>query len=303
MQIFKGDWLEWLRFKNAFETSTASGKYSERENSLRLAEVLKDYAYYAVKSLYLSCKETHDIMKTLEMRFGNSKLILNKLISELRKLPDPTEDEWKCKSLGDTVGYLQSPELIDSLFKKFTGSLPSIYARINAPMHNDKTDIKKLAKFIFDEANMRIQAGLIPTKPSNKLPHTETSGDSNSILLTESDFDNVNQQSNKKCKRHLHCFYCKRKNHSIDSYRDFLRERVGQRWKYVITERLCFMCLENGHVRENCQKRNRALIVDVIITLHFTHRIDYSNQSTVQNKTFKEEISQQTVNTVSKNYS
>ena len=87
LSSFSGDPLDWIRFKEAFEHSTELGNYSDRENVMRLYDCLKGDARNAVKTLFAGGNSAHDIMKTLEMRFGNFRIILLKIVNEIRSLP------------------------------------------------------------------------------------------------------------------------------------------------------------------------------------------------------------------------
>ena len=72
--------------------STEMGNYSMKENVSRLYAALEDNAKEAVKSLFISCNNIEEIMETLQMRFGNTKIILEKVIHDVRNLPNVNED-------------------------------------------------------------------------------------------------------------------------------------------------------------------------------------------------------------------
>ena len=54
---------------------------------MRLSDALKDDAYKAKTALFAAGNSAAEIMKTLEMIFGNSTLILNKIITQINDLP------------------------------------------------------------------------------------------------------------------------------------------------------------------------------------------------------------------------
>ncbi|XP_058793748.1 uncharacterized protein LOC131673775 [Phymastichus coffea] len=306
LPVFKGDPLEWLRFKNAFETSTATGNYNEEDNVLRIADALKDKAFEAVKSLFMSCKDTKLIMQTLEMRFGNSKLILDKLCDDIRKLPNLNVDESRMiefatilrntisaiKGLNGWQGYLQNPEIIDNIIRKLPDSIVTIYAHLDSTNCENKTDLEKLSDFIFEETNKRIKKNLIILKTAsaqNKRPHNNDRDNSRNILLIDTnnktnENDDDQQPQAKKRKTEKSCLLCNRRNHLIKDCRDFAKEKLNVRWKFARSERLCFVCLEKGHSRENCQskitcarcKRNHHTL------LHFTPKDELSKSVEAQ---------------------
>ena len=87
MPKFSGDPLEWSKFKLEFEIYTIVGGHSNNENILRLCEALTCNAREAARSLFVVGNHCEEIMKILEMRFGNTKLILN-IINEIKSLPN-----------------------------------------------------------------------------------------------------------------------------------------------------------------------------------------------------------------------
>ena len=136
---FSGDPLEWSKFKREFEISTIIGGYSDNENLLRLCEALKGDAREAARSLFVAGNHTDEIMKTLEMRFGNAKLILNSNIFEIKNLPNISSRQISLiefatrlknaviaiKSFENHQGYLYSPELVSELVNKLPNSMIS----------------------------------------------------------------------------------------------------------------------------------------------------------------------------------
>ena len=151
---FSGDPLEWSKFKREFEMSTTLGSYSDSENLLRLCNALEGEAREAARSLFVAGNHTSDIMKTLEMRFGNSRLILRNILNEIRELPNIDSRQMSLiefatrlknaviaiKSFDNHLGYLYSPELVNDLIAKLPVSMISNYVRFAAVESNDKTD-------------------------------------------------------------------------------------------------------------------------------------------------------------------
>ena len=88
LPVFPGDPLEWNKFKQEFDISTVLSGYSDGENLMRLCNALKGDDREVNRSLFVAGNHSKDIIKTLEMRFGNPKLILNNIIQEIRGLPN-----------------------------------------------------------------------------------------------------------------------------------------------------------------------------------------------------------------------
>ena len=79
---------DWPRFKQAFFASSNLGEYSEAENAIRLYEALKNKPLDATKSLFATGHSSTEIMQALEMRFGCPKVIVSKVVNEIRALPN-----------------------------------------------------------------------------------------------------------------------------------------------------------------------------------------------------------------------
>ena len=54
------------------------------------------------------------------------------------------------------------------------------------------------------------------------------------------------------------CIYCGRKNHFIDTCKDFIKAPVPMRWRVVRTNRLCYNCLKQDHLSVQCQEEIRC---------------------------------------------
>ena len=70
-----GNPLEWFNFKEACELSSELGGYSDRENIARLFEALGGDAREVVNTLLATSRNASTVMRTLELHFGNKKLV------------------------------------------------------------------------------------------------------------------------------------------------------------------------------------------------------------------------------------
>ena len=164
LPAFSGDPLDWLRFKQAFDLSTESGEYTEKENVMRLFDSLKDDAREATKALFASGGSTNDIIRTLEMRFGNRRVILEKIVNNVKQLPKIESGKidlvkfasklkdsvTAIKALG-SIGQLHSPELTKDILIKISTSMLHDYARYAAAEGDDKAELEKISNFMFKE--------------------------------------------------------------------------------------------------------------------------------------------------------
>lgn len=138
---FSGDPLDWVRFKQAFLNSTQLGKYSDSENIMRLSDALKGEARAATRALFIGGDSADEIINTLEMMFGNSKLILARILHEIGELSKIESRRVSLvefvtrlraavraiKSLKGNSEYLDSPELASKLMDKLPSAMCHSY--------------------------------------------------------------------------------------------------------------------------------------------------------------------------------
>ena len=262
---FSGDPLDWVRFKQAFDLSTELGSYSEGENVTRLFKALSDDAREATKTLFAAGNNTVDIMKTLEMRFGNSRIILEKILKDIKDLPKMDLNEINLvefatrlknsvtviKSLNH-LGYLYSPELVHSILEKLSSSMRSNYIRYAALEDRDKPDLEKLANFLFKEAEMALQAGVVtPHTSKENRKSSERSSRTRSYQRSVFTTNMSENLTRKNC--NSSCAHCGRRNHRIDKCNDFRKLSIGERWNIAKSANLCYKCLSASHTRRQCE--------------------------------------------------
>lgn len=86
LPLYYGDPLEWIQFREAFYESSRVCKYSDNENVWRLRKCLRGDAKDAAAALLMGASSPHDIIETLELRFGRPENVMRHVISQLKKL-------------------------------------------------------------------------------------------------------------------------------------------------------------------------------------------------------------------------
>ena len=132
LQEFSGNPLEWYRFKQNYEVLSELGKYSKKENVLRLVRSLKGEARSAIENLLATnVDDPNLIIETLELLFENRNIILEKIVTGLKGLSevissmDILEFSTKLSSAVNALnslggqGYLGSPELLKEMKKSY----------------------------------------------------------------------------------------------------------------------------------------------------------------------------------------
>lgn len=262
-----------MRFKQAYDYSTQNFQIPNQENIARLFEALKGEARETVKTLFASGSNSNDIMRTLELRFGNSKMILEKIISEFSNLPaigsgkiSLLEFASKLKNAVTSIkslncfGYLFSPQLYDEILKKIPKTILFNYIRYAQTADVNLSDLEKISEFLFSEAHLALNAGIIDVyyannsknkaelvkfpKPRSVFTADVERGRHNPHLS----FGSHNLE--KKCEN------CQQSYHEIQECKKFLSEEPKARWKIIRKLKLCYRCLRSGHGRKNCTESN-----------------------------------------------
>lgn len=266
---FTGDCLEWLRFKQSFELSSELGGYSERENVARLYEALKGEAREAVDALMITASSANVIMQTLQLRFGNPDKIINRIVQDIKKLPKINTGRMDLITFATKlrnsvaamqtlkhVGYLYSPDLIKDVIAKMPSALVYGYNKELASYDTEVPRLVALSNFLYKEAERACAAGTVsishPAGGSRLAVKstricTVTGGSQLDTARPKDSF--VTRPRGTGGNR---CAYCGRTGHSIVVCRDFTREPLIRRWRWVRSKQLCFKCLAAGHGCGRC---------------------------------------------------
>ncbi|XP_076385089.1 uncharacterized protein LOC143263989 [Megachile rotundata] len=270
---FSGDPLEWLHFKEAYILSSESGGYSDRENIARLFDALKGEARDVVKTLLASSRDADTIIKTLELHFGNKRAAAEKIVAELKTLPEIDSGrislvQFATKLRSAVVafktfrllGYLHSPELVKSVGHKIPIALRYAYNRYAVSVREEKSELEKLADFIYAEAELATEAGIFDIdftteRPTQRVDRGAFGGSRRPsaktavVCVAERRDRRVEANATETRK----CAFCKKDNHPSPKCLFFAREPVSKRWDLVKKYNLCFGCLRPGHSRNDCK--------------------------------------------------
>lgn len=86
---FYGSPKEWPMFISSYESSTATGGYTNAENLIRLQRCLKGEALEAVRSILLSPENVQRVIETLRMMYGRPDIIIFTMIQQVREEQPP----------------------------------------------------------------------------------------------------------------------------------------------------------------------------------------------------------------------
>ncbi|XP_072948385.1 uncharacterized protein [Epargyreus clarus] len=267
---FAGDYIEWLHFKSAYEESTRVCHFSDSENLWRLRRALKGEARETVTELLIGNTSPDVIMEALQLRYGNADIIIQHLISQVKKL-SPLQNNYqhdiitfsiKISNCVATIqslhklDYLRSPELLAAILNKLPNILLSKYTDYAyTRMSSDMPKLQLLAAFLKREAEMVSVVGVSQVREFRKQPLSlETqpikrfedkprlSGYNRPVFATATRAENP-------CKL---CNFCKKSIHLLPDCRAFKRAMRRDSWSYVKSNNLCYCCLLDRHESSSC---------------------------------------------------
>lgn len=236
---------------------------------IRLSESLKGDARDATRALFIAGSSVDCILRTLEMRFGDPGLIIDHIVEEIKGLPrivscksnlvDVATRLKNCisaiRSLKNSIGYLYSKDLTDEILGKMPNSMINGFVRYAAFEGKQEPDLVKLTNFLFEEAEIILAAGVIRPRQSKASVKgversSKNSNNCKSVFLTSTS-ESPRVECNESNQR---CAHCERNNHCVNVCRDFAKASLAERWRTVKSNRLCFNCLGDDHVKRDCKK-------------------------------------------------
>lgn len=134
---FDGNFQEYPMFMAWFSSTTASCKFADQENLLRLQKCLKGEARNAVRFMLYSPECIDEILRTLEKKFGRPEFLVKAMIAEVREIPTVREEKPETViNMATTVlnlvaslkmsnrrNYIDNPQLLEELLGKLPLSL------------------------------------------------------------------------------------------------------------------------------------------------------------------------------------
>lgn len=261
LPIFTGDPLQFIAFKSIFTQSTDLMKLDDSQNLLRLQTALKGRARECVSGLLMSPSNVKDIMKSLELLFGNPNQIILHTVADVRRMKELKESldplellRFACqvKNLVATVRsvnkteHLFNPELLETLVSKLPKNLATLWlGDKNRAINNSEQPVLVYFSEWLEELAVRAQdAGFSTGEPARRFQDATRdkkfrNGQKRNFVL------NTHGQQASKC---LHC----EGMHYLSKCGKLKDLPLDERWGTVRKLGVCFKCLGMGHSRNKC---------------------------------------------------
>lgn len=249
---FRGDPTDWPRFSAIYRETNRAGEFTNIENTTRLLEALEGPAKSLVQSRLINPDSVNEAWGLLELTFGNSNVIYDRLIADLMAAKAPkdgnrttfTEFSMKVSNLVSNVTAmheevkLKDSRLIRDLLLKLPLHLQEKW--IDYSMDKDETDLIIFDTFLRNRL-VKILKLPVPAKDSSV---ATTSGARGGVHLQSP--ETAAESTNKPP---LKCMLCSKMGHRIETCRDYLAMNVNARWEKVKELKLCFACLGKTYHR------------------------------------------------------
>ena len=265
---FDGDPLQYWTFMRSFENSVDS---TNREDSAKLVRLIQYCAGKAKKVIQCSVMQPNEGYKRakelLKERFGNDYTISETWVNKVtegssigphdkRALRDFADDLKTCKETLMAMGYIHEVNT-QRVLVKIVEKLP-VYLRNRwikqvrgiKKNKNRPPQMQDLVEFVDDaaeEANDPVYGNMSKTR--------DLRGEANKGVakfpLSRSNKGSFTMMTNAKPTCDLICIMCKG-NHTLFGCSEFKDRNPAERLEFAKANRLCFNCLNPGHMSNVC---------------------------------------------------
>ncbi|XP_070137780.1 uncharacterized protein [Drosophila bipectinata] len=251
LPTFGGKPEDWPIFYCAFTETTQAYGCTDLENNQRLLKALKDDARETVKALLIHPSNANAPMEQLRFRYGRPEQLIRSQLNSLRDVPAISEH-----NLGKLVAYathvsnlkaflqsakaeqhLGNPTLMEDLVAKLPISKRVEWARHDLTIQPFPT-IVDFSSWLMELANVVCMVADIDGKePRRQLLHAS--------------IDHGQDEQQESCLRN--CPICEGLGqHAVWDCQRFIGATTTDRWRLARRHRLCFMCLQSGHMTGSC---------------------------------------------------
>ncbi|XP_044573977.1 uncharacterized protein LOC123258165 [Drosophila ananassae] len=244
---FGGKPEDWPIFYCAFTETTQAYGCTDLENNQRLLKALKDDARETVKSLLIHPSNANAAVEQLRFRYGRPEQLIRSQLNSIRDVPAITEHNLGklvafATHVSNLKAFLQSakaeqhlgnPMLMEELVAKLPISKRVDWARHAATIQPYPT-IVDFSSWLMELANVVcVVANIDGREPKRRLLHASV--------------DREQDEQQESC--HRNCPICEGLGqHAVRDCQRFIGATPTERWRLARRHRLCFMCLQSGHM-------------------------------------------------------
>ncbi|XP_044570182.1 uncharacterized protein LOC123257019 [Drosophila ananassae] len=251
LPTFGGKPEDWPIFYCAFTETTQAYGCTDLENNQRLLKALKDDARETVKSLLIHPSNANAAVEQLRFRYGRPEQLIRSQLNSIRDVPAVTEH-----NLGKLVAFATHV----SNLKAFLQSAKA-EQHLGNPMPMEELVAKLPISKRVDWARHAATIQPYPTMVDfsswlTKLAYVvcvvaDIDGKESRRRLLHASADREKDEQQDSCRRN--CPICEGLGqHAVRDCQRFIGATPTERWRLARRHRLCFMCLQCGHMTGSC---------------------------------------------------
>ncbi|KFD66339.1 LOW QUALITY PROTEIN: hypothetical protein M514_11864, partial [Trichuris suis] len=261
---FDGNVLEFTAFWDQFEAAVHSrDDVSDVTRFVYLRAALAGNALKAISGYSVTAANYPIVVQVLKNRFGKPRVIVERHILALVQMEGcESESTHHLRKLHDTFvqhvralaavkkdplkGQLSAADVLMTICKqKLPASVRKRWEGKLAEHGQQEDDLNALLQFI--ESCLEVEECLSEGKVRERGREKNDYGRKERLTTTAALQSSVVNQQN--------CTLCQGR-HKITECNDFLAMNAKSRWRFVMTARLCFICLHIGHSAANCKEQS-----------------------------------------------
>ena len=286
LKQFNGNPLEWDSFRETYQSTIHENKkLSCVEKFTYLRSYLDGTALQAIVGFPLTGENYNEAWNLLVERFGNPQLIISSHMNNLIKLnpvnvANITEFRTFYDIIDGNVRALKNlhinadhfgPLLIPIILEKLPDNLR---LQISRKLGRDNWFIDEFLECIKREVSARESYQYLKDDPEEDSPYTSSSLYSGKSKHSDAKF--------KKYENKKKCVFCKSDSHYSDKC-GFVSD-VESRRNILKSNRHCFNCLQQGHIKKDCRVKNIKCYKCKTIGKHHTALCDIEKETNGNNE-------------------
>ena len=263
LPLFSGAPEEWPLFSQFYKATTMEGGFSNADNIVRLQKCLQGKAKDAVSGLLAVPDNINEVFRTLELRFGRPELVIGALIQRARNFSTIRSDDFDgiiafttsvqrlvgTMSLLNSAGHLYNPQLRQELVSELPASLRLQWGKVMQSSTSGDISFALFSKWLLDIAEAA--AHVYVPRTGTQVPDKTGRRPEVNYTITR---DPADAKPSSKHDGKKSCDGCGTGEHDNCKCSEFGGKPIRQLWKICRENRLCYACLNRGHVMKDCSR-------------------------------------------------
>lgn len=256
---FNGDLAKYGMFIALYKMSTKKHKISDDENLHRLSVALKGEARNLVEHLFTTGGNVPIILDKLKRRFGRPEQIIGHLIDKAKACKPPDKNPRSLMEYGNIVEvlvtninaykrpeYLQNPQLVTELVSKLPENLKAGWYKHLVRQGKENESLSDFHLWL--DTSVQAAERMVTFNYSTGGKKEETRPTSSA--RSRGSFGAAVEVEK--------CLFCSKPKHTLPKCFEFKRMTVLDRKDFLVENKCCFLCLQQGHLSTKCTSHEKT---------------------------------------------